>query len=74
VDYGSVEDFAKFYPGMIQYGYTTAFQCMGLRREVNMDIAWGYLADHIANMTFDNIPHQGYYDLLDLCKKKITLF
>jgi len=70
INYGSEEDFKKFYPGMLQYGYTTAYQCMALRYEVTMDIAWGYLADHIANMTFANIPHRGYYDLLDLCRNK----
>uniref|UniRef100_A0A6B2L9L0 Uncharacterized protein n=1 Tax=Arcella intermedia TaxID=1963864 RepID=A0A6B2L9L0_9EUKA len=70
--YGSQEDFAKHYPGLLKHGYHTSYECMGIFQDpsIPINIFWGYFLEHSHNMRYRYRPHQRYFDLLNLLKDK----
>jgi NAD-dependent SIR2 family protein deacetylase len=70
--YVSVEDFAKHYPWFPQWGYNTAYECMGLFADsrVPLEVKWGFWASHMHNMRWAFPPHAGYAELLKLLEGK----
>ena len=71
VDYTSPEQFARLYPGMLQHGFNTAYECVGLIAEGEPErLLWGYLSHHIPHMRFESVPHSGYATLRELVESK----
>lgn len=70
--YVNRQHFEKFYPGMIKYGYHTAYECMGLSadKKVPNAVKFGFLAEHTNNVRFQFAPNEVYKDLLEICKTK----
>lgn len=52
--YVSKEDFAQAYPWFPRWGYTTAYECMGLfgDRSIPLEAKWGFWLNHFNNMRF----------------------
>jgi NAD-dependent SIR2 family protein deacetylase len=67
--YVSKEDFAKHYPFMKNYGYSTGYECMALIGDRNVPIEgkWAYFSSHYSNLRWNFKPNAGY----DMLKRLI---
>lgn len=70
--YVNTDDFAKYYPFFLKWGYTHAYQSMGLMFDdkVPERAKWGFWSHHIINQRWAFTPNEGYSILLDLVKNK----
>lgn len=70
--YVSQKDFAKHYPFMLQHGYSTAYECMGLMMDSRVPdhAKWGFWCQHYPNMRHVFSPCDGYSILRDLVGKR----
>merc|ERR1712087_24083 len=70
--YVNKDDFAKFYPYFLKWGYESSYQCMGLKfdHSVPETAKWGYWAAHMTNQRWRFEPNDGYTTLLNMVKEK----
>lgn len=70
--YVNEDDFAKFYPYFLKWGYKHSYQGMGLMFDPSVPetAKWGYWADHIINQRWRFQPNDGYKTLLNMVKDK----
>jgi O-acetyl-ADP-ribose deacetylase (regulator of RNase III)/NAD-dependent SIR2 family protein deacetylase len=70
--YTNATDFARHYPYVPKWGYSTAYETMGLQGDPHVpDTAkWGFQAKHMDNMRWEFVPSEGYNQLLSMVKDK----
>eukprot|EP00538_Stauroneis_constricta_P013053 CAMPEP_0119549498 /NCGR_PEP_ID=MMETSP1352-20130426/3176_1 /TAXON_ID=265584 /ORGANISM="Stauroneis constricta, Strain CCMP1120" /LENGTH=617 /DNA_ID=CAMNT_0007595061 /DNA_START=220 /DNA_END=2073 /DNA_ORIENTATION=+ len=70
--YSNKEDFANHYPWMLEYGYSTCYETMGLLGDPRVPLSkkWAHLAMHMENMRWKFPINQGYKALRDLVGDK----
>ncbi|KAJ8599281.1 hypothetical protein CTAYLR_006769 [Chrysophaeum taylorii] len=66
------DDFRKYYPWLVEYGYSTAYECMGLIDDPRVPgtIKSSYLVAHAHNQRFRFQPNAGYAALLEQLRGK----
>lgn len=72
--YTNKDDFAKHYPWLLPYGYTTAYECMGLMGDpsVPQHVKRSYFVAHAYNQRVRFQPNPAYHALLRGLKGKDT--
>eukprot|EP00756_Hemistasia_phaeocysticola_P051846 Hpha_TRINITY_DN27023_c0_g1::TRINITY_DN27023_c0_g1_i1::g.33174::m.33174 len=70
--YVDPKDFARAYPGLLPYGFNTAYECMGLMGDhrVPDHVKAGYLVGHMQNQRYGWPVNEGYAALLDILRGK----
>lgn len=70
--YVKPEDFERHYPWFPKWGYSTAYECMGLLgdRRVPAEAKWGFWANHMNNMRWAFRPPPHYTTLLEIVSDK----
>lgn len=64
--YTNPTDFKRCYPWLVPYGYTTAYECMGLMKDSRVpdQLKRSYLVAHANNQRYRFLPNPGYEALL----------
>jgi len=70
--YVNEDDFQKYYPYFLKWGYKHSYQGMGLMFDYSVPetAKWGYWSDHITNQRWRFEPNDGYATLLNMVKDK----
>jgi len=70
--YSSRDDFLKHYPQMSQWGYSSAYECMGLHMDPHVPepVKWGWYCRHWTNMRFKFPVPAPYEDLKRILDSK----
>ncbi|SLM29671.1 hypothetical protein MTBBW1_1930009 [Desulfamplus magnetovallimortis] len=74
INYFDSSSFAERYPAMLQYGFSTNAELMGLKQSFFPELFWGYYLNHGNNMRFCNSVQPVYQQLLELMSRKKEYF
>ena len=72
-DYTDRAQFARDYPGMLQYGFTCKLDMMA-NFAVPEELLWGYYLQHVKEVRFAPGTHRVYQDLLAITRARENYF
>ncbi|MBV5267166.1 MAG: hypothetical protein JZU67_01310 [Burkholderiaceae bacterium] len=72
-DFTDKAQFARDFPGMLQYGFTCKLDMMA-NFSVPLELLWGYYLQHVKETRFAPGTNQTYQDLLMIAKRQQSYF